>query len=440
MIIQTTTRLTILLVVGFSMTLMWQPSASAAVPPEKASSFSQEVLNERATYGLPVDNETIALLSVPGVDVGSANWGIPLTKAEETQLDLGGRAAFVNNVSKDVLPRVRALPTFAGVYVDPLDNGAIVIMLTARDARVEGEINLRMPAENRGLRVVYASYTYRELEAALVNLDAAWPDVYPNTPRLMARVDTVGNRLVVAVAPTEVDSVASKLHTLTVRLGVPVAVEAGQTSLDVVCTNRNNCYSPYKAGIIIRAGSANSTATCTMGFHIVISGDEQCLTAGHCGCAYTSTNWYHTGNGLIGAEVGTLVDLAQPKDIMKIQMADAQASGLVYGSSGDMDAARLPVTNEPICASLGAGSNTIRCGTVTTDSASWNSDKCDKTMYGGDASYATAGGDSGSPVYSRWSYGGEWYITPIGVNSTAYGQFGRVKDAVDHWGATMFNQ
>jgi hypothetical protein len=46
-------------------------------------------------------------------------------------------------------------------------------------------------------------------------------------------------------------------------------------------------------------------------------------------------------------------------------------------------------------------------------------------------------GDSGSPLYRRWSSGGEWHITPIGIGVMATGQFGRVKDAQDYWGFTV---
>ncbi len=217
-------------------------------------------------------------------------------------------------------------------------------MLTAHDEALERDIRGRLPADNRGLRFVEAQYTEDTLKAALEALDTVWPEVQPGIPKLKAAVDSAGNRLVVTVSGSDAGRAAGRARDLSDRLGVPVGVAEGPPDRDVVCTDRDHCYSPYKAGDIIRAGSATSGNTCTMGFHIVIGGDKQCLTAGHCGCIYTSTNWYHTGNGLVGGENGTLVGAATPVDIMKIQMPDTQASALVFGTTGDMDAPRIPVS------------------------------------------------------------------------------------------------
>jgi hypothetical protein len=173
-----------------------------------------------------------------------------------------------------------------------------------------------------------------------------------------------------------------------------------------------------------------------MGFHIRIGTDEQWLTAGHCGCAYVPVDWHHKGLGLIGNELATMTNLATPKDMMRVQMNDAQASALVYGTSGEMGQSVLPVVNEAVFASLGI-SNAVKSGKVTDDWTSWHSEYYNKTMWGGDTNIATIPGDSGSPIYRRWSFGGEWYITPIGIVDMATGQFGRVVDAQTHWGFTV---
>jgi len=192
-----------------------------------------------------------------------------------------------------------------------------------------------------------------------------------------------------------------------------------------------------RAGVVIRNDTANSAGTCTMGFHILIGSDEQFLTAGHCGCAYTAVDWHHTGLGLIGNEAATMTGLAtQKKDMMRVQMNDSQASALMYADSGDMGDGALPIVNETVFASLGV-SNLKKSGTVTDDWTSWTSEYCHVTMWGGDTNISTIPGDSGSPIYRRFSFGGEWYLTPIGIGNTAVGQFGRVRDALNHWGATI---
>lgn len=131
-----------------------------------------------------------------------------------------------------------------------------------------------------------------------------------------------------------------------------------------------------------------------------------------------------------------MTGLTEGKDMMRVQMADAQASAVMYGDSGDMGQSLLPVVNETVRASLGV-SNQVKTGTVTDIWQSWTSTYCNKTMYGGDTNISTIPGDSGSPIYRRWSFGGEWFITPIGIADTAVGQFGRVRDAQDHWGFTV---
>jgi len=62
------------------------------------------------------------------------------------------------------------------------------------------------------------------------------------------------------------------------------------------------------------------------------------------------------------------------------------------------------------------GSNTIKCGTVQDDWRSWTSETANFTVYGGDMSYSTCCGDSGSPVYRRLPGGMGDDVRAIGVN------------------------
>lgn len=412
------------------------PATVAAQSPEAIAALNEYIVSQRSTYGLPTDPGTLEALTKPGADVGTRTWGFPMSAAEEERLDLNGRIRFADAVSRTVLPLAQSLPTYGGAYIDQRADGSLVVLLTALDPDVVQAIIALAPADSREVRVVQVRHTQAELRTAV---DQAWttlPSAIEGSIQGIG-VDTMRNgiRVTVAGGGQAADQPAAS-QTASLDGGIPVFVETGPTSQETVCNNRNDCHTPLRAGVVVRNNTASSTGTCTMGFHIRIGTDEQWLTAGHCGCAYTATDWHHTGLGLVGNEVARMTNLAQPKDIMRVQMADAQASALVYGHSGEMGQSVLPVVNEAVFGSMGIA-NTVMSGTIKDDWTSWHSEYCNKTMYGGDTNLVQIPGDSGSPIYRRWSFGGEWYITPIGVGVMATGQFGRVKDAQDYWGFTV---
>lgn len=90
------------------------PVAYATDPSIAASEAGVET---REAFGLPVDAATMAQLAAERSDA-SFRWGFPLTDAEEAYLDIPGRMAFVQELEKDVLPYVRSLDSFAGVWID----------------------------------------------------------------------------------------------------------------------------------------------------------------------------------------------------------------------------------------------------------------------------------------------------------------------------------
>lgn len=411
---------------------------ASAAPAVNSDLDTAYILEQRQAYGLKTDDATMAEFSLPGVDVATAEWGFPMTAAELSALDLNGRIRFADEVSESVMPLVRALPEFAGAYVDQLGDGSIVIMLTRSDPATVNDILARSPQGTRSLRVVQAKHSETELIQALEALRSTWAALEPAVPVLTAGLETRRNGLVVGVSRPNVSLAHGIAERTAAKLGVPLFVQIAEPAADTVCTDRDHCYTPLRAGVVIRNNTPNSGGTCTMGFHITIGTDEQFLTAGHCGCAYTAEDWHHMGLGFIGNEAGTMTNLATKKDIMKVQMSDVQASALMYADSGDMGDGALPILNETVFASLGI-SNLKKSGTVTSTWTNWTSNFCGATMWGGDTNISTTSGDSGSPIYRRFSFGGEWYITPIGVGSRSTGEFGRVRDALDHWGATVVN-
>ncbi len=397
----------------------------------------------RSDFGLPTDDATLARLSSTG-DVGSSQWGIPMTGVEEASLDLVGRMTFANAVAVGVLPYAEKLPTFAGAWIDELQNGSLVIMLTRPDAATEATIRTLLPGGSRGVRFSLVSTPYAALVAAAEEVVANWSAAVPDVPPYQVGVDTASNQVAVQVPALGISAAAAAIGSLGLAHGVRVVVTAGEPSQDATCTDRDHCSSPLKAGDVIRNGSSSSTGTCTMSWHILVGSDKQFMTAGHCGRAYLpSVNWYHKGYGLIGSDQSNLEDLSsRKKDEMRVQMPDAQASALVYGVPAvqQIVAAALPVVGMAVCGSLGI-SNTIRCGTVTSTWTSWTSSDCNPacTVWGGATSGITLiPGDSGSPMYQIISNGGDAkYIVPIGVLDTAGGLFARVVDPLDDWGASI---
>lgn len=308
----------------------------------------------------------------------------------------------------------------------------MVVLLTERDQAVADEILARMPSSNLGLRIVEVAYTEASLMEAVSRARNAWGRIALAIGLVSVGLDTMNNRLAVAVRSVDLPEAQSVAAKLEIELGVPVAVEAGEEDRDVDCTSRNNCHDPYKAGINIYKGAVDSVPECTMGFHIRIGTDEQFVTAGHCG--YTgSDEWFEPVLGRIGIELATLY-AQNGQDIMRLSMFDAQASDDIYGGSSDITGSGSPVLNETVCASKGT-SNEVDCGTVSVLWMNWVSSVAGFTVWGGDTSGIAniINGDSGSPLYRNV---GSSAVAP-GVINTAGGLFARLDTSLDDWAASV---
>ena len=413
---------------------------ASAAPTAAAERFAPAVYEAsrlRAEFGLAADPRLVAALIESARDVGTVRWGIPMTNEEERSVDLAGRMRFADAVDMRVLPYLRKLGSYGGVYYDQVTGGGLTILLTARDRAVDAEITRRMPRGGPGWRIATVAHTEAELMAASMRARATWDRLATGVDAISFGLDTRGNGLFVSVAPPELSRATARVGALAATLGVPVRANVGHAEAPTHCSTRDHCHAPMKAGINIYKGSTSGSG-CTMGFHIVRSGDEQFVTAGHCG--YDGSNvWYHPAiANAIGSEVQTLY-VNGGQDIMRVTMAsDSEASDDIYNDGNDIVGSGSPSAGETLCASLGKGSNTVKCGTVNSTWVSYSfTTHGSYTIWGGDMSYTTVGGDSGSPVYRRLPGGTGDSARAIGVNSSTGGKFARLDTSLDDFAASV---
>jgi hypothetical protein len=251
-------------------------------------------------------------------------------------------------------------------------------------------------------------------------------------------IDTVTNGLVVRVAPENIALIQSELGAINTS-GITIAIEAAKPATDVVCTGRDNCYDPLRAGIRIRQGNPTQS-NCTMGFHIMnpANGNVWATTAGHCGFK-GSSSFFHDGYGWIGTRQDSLYPAPGgsgfARDIAKMSMVDSQACDLIYQDNNrKVIGWDIPYQGQSICR-VGAASNNAACGHVTNPVVLYESETCGGCSTIGVGSDLVAGpGDSGGPVYERLSIQGAPKAIALGLMSTATGLFVNLDDALEDWG------
>jgi len=427
-----------------------QTQAYGAEPDSTVSAtegrLRQRVVDERAVYGLPVNDAMIDALLDGGIDVGTPKWGIPVTAEEEKTLDLPGRMHFAELVNRELIPFVENLPTYGGAWFDQRDAGGLVVLLTEVDAATTDGIEAVLPQPSLGLRFIKVSHTLKTLEDLVDRLPDAWRSIRPDVRHAGTGIDVVGNGLTLSVFPEDVAEGRTAIDAVTSSMGVPVVldVQYGGDTRDT-CTDRDWCANPLQMGNMIRKGSVSGTYPCTMGFHITIGGDNQFLTAGHCGYENSNT-WYHKDLGQVGGEIATLYGPGG-EDIMRVQMSNSQASERIF----DLWSLSVPLNVNPnwgdaqvgevLCRS-GAKSDNIDCGTLYKRWTDWTSDTPDPDIIinGGRMNgIIQIDGDSGAPLYRQFYDPPGYAITAVGIMVHENGGFGWVKHAIQTWGGSLYD-
>ncbi len=374
-----------------------------------------------------------------GVQLAS-DTGMAVTQSEAEALNLSERAEFAHAAATTVIAHARRMATFGGAYVDQPSGGGIVILLTRITPEAVAELRAREPMPTLGLEIREVTHTQESLRQAVTDVWEAWSDIGTGVELYSAAVDVPGNRVELEVDHAALARVAGVEAQLASTLSVPVVLRGGEKAEPAAqtCTSVHRCYSPTEAGTFIRQDLPSGVNTCTMGFHITVGSNEQFLTSDHCGWG-SSSYWYQLYGPGWGNEAGTLFS-NYGDDVMKVEIADTQASDWIYGEPHTFHAGgyRDPVYGEYICAYL-PKQLAEDCGTVADDFLSYSLTDSSKwetyVMYGADASGMTAiGGDSGAPVYAP--VGSQ--AVALGVMSDTAERFGLLSETLPIWGATVY--
>lgn len=358
--------------------------------------------------------------------------------------DPNDRARFVTAFHDKVMPFLERQPEFAGTWVDEAHDGRMLVMLTkARDAVVEG-VGTRMPANSLGWQAVEVEYSLAELEDSLARVPSVSRAVDPSGDLVGWGIDTKGNRLVLTFTDGTAERMRDQKDQFVERLGVPVMIETSGRPIDIdqseICSHggtRTNCWDPTLAGVrIYKDYVGNSDKACTMGFHVykaTADKKNQWLTAGHCTYPGTidETEEYHStdfhGGDPLGRLQATLL-VSQQKDIARVgHWYASEATDRIFGlgTAIIVDGAGGISDNDTVKFS-GASSQDVKQGTIINATYCWYSstvpglEVCGARVQAPTPGDRPIGGDSGSPVFRRYTVGDTSHLTPVGIVNAAW--------------------
>lgn len=466
--------------------------AAISVSPAAGASVSDDAIDHgiymRGVYGLNASRDYVAKLAGSPADVGSAEYGVPLTRAEVKELDIYGRTNYSLALQNKVLPYVESLPTYAGEWLDQKDGGKLVVMLTKRQDSVIDGVRSRLPKSSKGVRFEIVESSYDELLTALERAPAVVQELAPGGRYSMGEVNIQKNRLDITVTAPAAESLTAKGAALEARLGVSVKVKTGpQTKQVENCgngTNVYNCWNPLRAAIRVKWKTWDNSWICSMGFHIEKNGNPEWLTAGHCvkhpntgsnPPSYASnemfhSKWYHNTSGntntvvKVGNMQATLYTDSKQIDAARIAfLHDDEVSNRIYGTGTPyvMGGAKWPLVGDKL---WGRGATTIHIsedwqgdpskrppqaysGFVKVKNANWWSETGGRYVYGATmGGFTPEKGDSGGAIYSKTvlADGTTKKYNPYGIINDTYPEgtgkcaFAKVKKVLNEMGATLY--
>lgn len=185
------------------------------------------------------------------------------------------------------------------------------------DAALEAKLRALIPTGERGVEIRLVKHTRAQLIEAAETTVADWSSL-SDTALIELAIRQESNSIAIVVAG-DVEAARRDVAAVRALKGIAVTVQGASAAPQRV---PRDCYGPMRAGIRIDNDAPGSGEYCTMGFHVSLNGDEQFLTAGHCGAAYAPTDWHHYSYGLVGNETATMLTSSVARDIMRVQMLD----------------------------------------------------------------------------------------------------------------------
>lgn len=207
------------------------------------------------------------------------------------------------------------------------------------------------------------------------------------------------------------------------EFGSTVIVTRGLALQTTACSSRLSC-TPWRGGIKIHPGDGGGL-DCTYGYNVrsKTSGTRYMLTAGHC----DNESWTHDGSTIGTTNLNNLQTSGSIYgDFQRVPTFLTSPENLIYASDSDKSRTitsyrtyRDQILGDYVCAA-GITSN-YRCGYITDDDFYYgiNFHGANIYMWGKEASFPSASGDSGGPVFI--SHAALGTVSAVEGSSTAYG-------------------
>lgn len=204
--------------------IVYRPPRSALTDAQAKpmSKKLKRAIEARQRYGFDSDPEVVRAIMRDPWQPASRKFGFPMTAAEENSI--WSRSAKASQAGH-VQPRLRKLPTYAGLWQDQRSGGDVAIALTEADPEVLSRIDGWMAGP---WRLVIVPFTERELKRALWRVDKVSKRLDPDAILWAAGIDLSAGGLSLVYDPDDVGRMRAHEKELEQRIGVPVHISAGR--------------------------------------------------------------------------------------------------------------------------------------------------------------------------------------------------------------------
>ncbi len=182
----------------------------------------KRAISSRRRYGFDTDPQVVREIMRDPWQPASRRFGFPMTAAEESSIwSMSAKASQAGHVQ----PRLRKLPTYAGLWQDQRSGGDFAIALTDADPEVLSRIDGWMAGR---WRLVIVPFTEKELKRALWRVDRVTKRLDPDAILWAAAVELSAGGLELMYDPDDVERMRARRSELEKRLGVPVRISSGR--------------------------------------------------------------------------------------------------------------------------------------------------------------------------------------------------------------------